>query len=129
MSQAASLAGIKQNKQKSGWIKREGKWLKPLRFLGMTYDPFQGVFKASTRSGAELEFETPVKFILWLEKHWKGTNDLPIDKKPSLKQNRTPSYRQLWEEFREEYRASHNWQELFQSKFIGFVFSRLQADD
>jgi len=31
--------GIVINKDKSGWVKRNGEWLKPLKFLGLTYHP------------------------------------------------------------------------------------------
>lgn len=31
--------GIKHNEEKSGWIKKDGVWLKELKFLGLIYNP------------------------------------------------------------------------------------------
>lgn len=56
--------GIKFNLSKSGWIKQDGEWQKPLKFVGLTYDPFQeskegtkGILRASTKKGATLIFD------------------------------------------------------------------------
>lgn len=56
--------GIKFNLGKSGWIKQDSEWLKPLKFVGLSYDPFQenkegikGILRASTRKGASLIFD------------------------------------------------------------------------
>jgi len=35
-------------------VKRDGKWLKPLKFLGMEFDGITGRLKSKTRSGKEL---------------------------------------------------------------------------
>lgn len=56
-------SGIEKNESKSGWVKRRGEWLKPLKFLGMTYDPFKDEFQASTRKGATLEFDESAGFM------------------------------------------------------------------
>lgn len=42
--------GIILNEEKSGWVRRDGKWLKPLKFLGLVYDPVEGL-RSETRSG------------------------------------------------------------------------------
>lgn len=42
------------SKEKSGWVKKNGEWLKPLKFVGLTYDPFNDLIKASTRKGSKL---------------------------------------------------------------------------
>lgn len=42
---------------KSGFVKQNGQWLKPFKFLGLTYDPFTDTLKASTRNGASLVFD------------------------------------------------------------------------
>jgi hypothetical protein len=46
--------GLTQNHEKSGWIKLENQWLKPLKFLGLTYDGTIKLLKASTRKGSTL---------------------------------------------------------------------------
>jgi hypothetical protein len=52
--------------EKSGYIKLYGQWLKPLKFLGMVYDPFTNELSASTRNGATLTFD---KQALLVEHH------------------------------------------------------------
>jgi len=42
-------------KEGSGWCKLNGQWLKPVKFLGLEYNPFTGMLKANTRKGSELE--------------------------------------------------------------------------
>jgi hypothetical protein len=56
--------GINFNLSKSGWVKRDGEWLTPLKFVGLTWDSNQeasdgtrGVLRASTRKGATLVFD------------------------------------------------------------------------
>lgn len=34
-----SAYGVFKHPEKSGWVKKNGKWLKPLKFLGFTYHP------------------------------------------------------------------------------------------
>jgi len=43
--------------------------LRPLKFLGMTYDPFRGVFMSSTREGKSLEFTEDKEFLSWLSEN------------------------------------------------------------
>lgn len=45
--------GIKINEEKSGYVKYNGTWLKPLKFLGLSFDG--EILKANTRKGSELE--------------------------------------------------------------------------
>jgi hypothetical protein len=33
--------GVRLNLKKCGYVKRDGEWLKPLTFLGSTYDPWK----------------------------------------------------------------------------------------
>jgi len=44
-------------KEGSGWCKFDGKWLKPVKFLGMEYDPFEEKLRANTRKGSVLELD------------------------------------------------------------------------
>jgi len=50
--------GIQYSPEKSGWVKRDGKWLKPLKFLGLTYDGERDTLTASTREGSTLSIHT-----------------------------------------------------------------------
>jgi len=45
------------NLDKSGWVKRNGEWLKPLRFLGLQYDGKLDQLRGSTRNGSDLVFD------------------------------------------------------------------------
>jgi len=49
--------GIPINKEKSGWVKRNGKWLKPLKFLGLVYDGSQDKLYSETRTGNKLIYD------------------------------------------------------------------------
>lgn len=48
--------GLTIHSGKSGWVKTDGTWLKPLKFLGLTYDGLTNVLRASTRNGSTLIF-------------------------------------------------------------------------
>lgn len=54
---------------KSGWVKREGKWLKPLKFLGLSYNGETDVLKASTRKGATIEVPEFVRAYMVAKDH------------------------------------------------------------
>lgn len=49
--------GIIESKEKSFWVKKEGKWLKPLDFCGLRYDGVLDRIVANTRSGSQLELK------------------------------------------------------------------------
>lgn len=55
---AMDKANIFINEDKSGPVKLGGAWLRPLKFLGMEYDGNKQTFRASTRKGATLEFDS-----------------------------------------------------------------------
>lgn len=52
-----NVAGISYNPDKSGWIKKDGEWQKPLKFLGLVYDGVKNEWSASTRRGSKLLFD------------------------------------------------------------------------
>lgn len=113
-------SGIQLHEEKSRWVKRDGKWLRPLKFLGMEYDGNQGTFRANTRKGSTLEFTDDVKFILWLSANVKEIG--PYGTKLSQKLDFEALLGEYWEKYSES-----SWQDLFRGKFVGFVFSRLQG--
>jgi Reverse transcriptase (RNA-dependent DNA polymerase) len=67
----SSSTGAHLNQQKSSWIRRDGKWLKVLKFLGLIYDPFKEEFRASTRKGSELILNASILSFL---KEWDSYN-------------------------------------------------------
>lgn len=54
------------NEAKSGWVKKDGKWIKPLKYLGLEYDGSRDSFTANTRSGNRKEFTTKDQFLSFL---------------------------------------------------------------
>lgn len=46
--------GVKLNMKKSGWVKKDGVWLKPFKFLGLEFDGIKNELRARTRKGSEL---------------------------------------------------------------------------
>lgn len=125
-------ANITQNMDKSKWVKRNGKWLRPLKFLGQEFDATgsRTIFRASTREGSTLEYSDAVDFILWLNKYKPKTKSALSEGGESLKNHRRPSLAETIEGLWEEYKGNEpTWETLFQSKFLGFVFSRLQEGE
>lgn len=47
--------GLYVSEPKSGWIKRNGVWLKPLKYLGLEYIPEKDTIRGKTRKGSEIE--------------------------------------------------------------------------
>jgi hypothetical protein len=60
-TQMMKYFGLSFAEDKSGWVKKDGVWLKPLHFLGLEFDPHGneglGQLRAKTRSGATLAFD------------------------------------------------------------------------
>jgi hypothetical protein len=68
--------GIVHNKEKSGWIKKDGVWLKELKFLGLIYNPWEGRLRSETRAGRAERIEDSL-IELWEEiKYDKDENYL-----------------------------------------------------
>jgi len=111
--------GIFQNLEKSHWIKRNGVWLRPVKFLGLEYDPFTEIFRAETRNGSTLEFNEWKQALIALDSHttkilWK----YPETRMPSL------------EEFIKGLELNlPTWEDLFKSRFYGLIISRLYTGD
>lgn len=76
--------GVQFNLEKSFWVKKEGKILKSLKFLGMRIDLETQELKAETRKGSDLEYEPVGKNLLdiWTER------ERLIGNKPNLGPNK-----------------------------------------
>jgi hypothetical protein len=61
-------AGVELNEAKSGWVKRDGVWLRRLKFCGFEYDGSTGEIRASTRAGSTLRFTMREAFLAYLLK-------------------------------------------------------------
>lgn len=108
------MASIRFNKEKSGWVRRDGIWLRPLKFLGLTYDGWGDRLFASTRNGATLEFDKDdlVEAIAYRNSQGSHDND------PN-----TPDYGGNIAEV-----TKRNWQAFAKSSIAGFIQSRLYGD-
>lgn len=62
--------GIKQNDSKSSWVKRDGEWMKSLKFLGLEYIPATKEdppkLRANTRNGSKKEYSLDQMFLVYL---------------------------------------------------------------
>jgi hypothetical protein len=68
--------GIIHNNEKSGWIKKDGVWLKELKFLGLIYNPWTEELRSETRSSRTARIENSL-IELWEEiKYDKDENYL-----------------------------------------------------
>jgi hypothetical protein len=55
--------GITFAPEKCGFVKRGGKWLKPLKFLGLVYDGLKDTLSAQTRNGSALPLSDKEEFL------------------------------------------------------------------
>jgi hypothetical protein len=62
--------GFVINKEKSGWVKKNNEWLKPLKFLGMSWFEELGrlIWTSATRAGKSLAFDKHSLFSLALDR-------------------------------------------------------------
>lgn len=126
--------GFKMNLEKSGWVKREGSWLKPLKFLGMSWFENLGqiLWTSATRSGRKLIFDKHSLFSLALNREegsltpqrYEETTSLLAKLKASEIKSREKfdnwwkskssaifTVEQVVESLRENLTLSHNWRE------------------
>lgn len=97
-------AGIEFNWSKSGWIKKNGIWLKPLKFLGLTFDGSQ--LKASTRKESKLVYDKNSLVHDYLMRSLYGES----------KKSTFP-------------KSKYSWEELLKSRLFGFIQNRLYSGD
>jgi hypothetical protein len=88
------------NLDKTGWVKKDGKWLKPLKFLGLEYDGVKDTLTANTRNGSRLLFDKEELFrvLRWLD------SDYPL------------------EMFQ---RSKFTWTDFLESRIKGYIQARL----
>lgn len=98
-------ANIRFNLEKSGWVKKDGKWLKPLKFLGMVYDGEKDQLSANTREGSRLMFD---KMDLIKANDIAQTNGMKGES---------------WEQ--KVWKSKYTFEDLVKSKLFGFIQSRL----
>lgn len=97
-------ANIHFNVEKSGWIKKDGVWLKPLKFLGLTYDGNLDKLMGSTRNGSTLIYDK--------------------EELVSALQNREENERSKARDS-DQVLNSDTWSSFTQSKVFGFIQNRI----
>lgn len=63
--------GYFMDPEKSSWIKKDGKWLKDLKFLGIKYLHEKRTLRGDTRNGSTLE--TPINDMNWKDIKFMGS--------------------------------------------------------
>lgn len=96
-------ANIAFNTSKSGWVKKDGVWLKPLKFLGLEFDGT--TLKAKTRKGSELEFDK------------EELIDAVLDRE------------NIKNDYKGPHKSKSTWENLIKSRLLGFIQSRLYQGD
>lgn len=102
--------GLSYNEDKCGFVKKDGVWLKPLKFLGLTYDGTTDKLKASTRKGAELVFDKQdLVMAVKARERQTAISTSPGDVKSTEG-------------------SAFSWREFVTSSISGFIQSRLYSD-
>lgn len=123
-------SGVKLHPGKSGFVKKDGVWLKPLKFLGLSYDGTTDTLSGATRNGSKLEL--PMEFRLWM-----AENDSPMLPKWCLpspgerKSNRKNSddVEHLLERLCDMHATGISWEDLAKNSLLGFAISRMYMGD
>jgi hypothetical protein len=107
-------SNIHFNLDKSGWIKKQGKWIKPLKFLGLIYDGVcQNTLTSQTRRGNTLLFD---KSALLAEVQAREI---------TLVQSPLPEKSQAKVSKEEPKETGRKWLDFVYSSIAGFIQSRL----
>lgn len=114
--------GIKINPDKSGYVKYEGKWLKPLKFLGLEYDG--NIFRAHTRKGSKLALGPRERHLMEVVSQLQE-DQMFYNIEEALEWLKTVN--QAHEKFGPsgELKLNNSWEDYFKSRLIGFILSRL----
>jgi len=102
--------GINLHPDKSGWVKRDGIWIKELKFLGIIYDPVKKSIRAASNP---------------LTSKIGSTLELTLDHLDKILSSGSERVMQLSiEELEDKYTSS--WKKLLRTKIFGLLMSRLQ---
>jgi hypothetical protein len=108
----------------SGWVKRAGKWLKPLKFLGLVFDGTS--LKSETRNGKSLTLSPNVEHAVRLIEMKKfETIVMKMISKEIISIRKSASIpADSWSQMLKTSRSS-SIARVFQSKLAGFIQARL----
>jgi hypothetical protein len=117
---------IEFNETKSSWVKRNGKWLKPLKLVGYEYDGNTNILTGSTRSGKRLELKCTgdITGIDGLVRLTEALRKQQATEGKVLNSISDPSSNSC--DFKHpDYKSEFSWMEMFKSKIAGFISSRV----
>lgn len=115
--------GIKVHPDKSGWVKKDGKWLKPLKFLGLEYHGDTDTLLASTRKGSRIPVPDSIRTYMaessnpMLPRVLSANNVGLESRDPKVWVGVLTSLH--------EATGGLSWENLAKSSALGFVMSRL----
>jgi len=106
-------SGIILHPEKSGWVKYGGEWLKPLKFLGLEFDGRE--LHANTRNGSKLLLTRDIKQAIQAINHLEHEMWRDESKHSGFMSSKE--------------RVLDNWYNLFKSRLIGHLVSRMYIGD
>jgi len=119
---SVSHQGIHESKEKSFWVKKEGKFLKPLDFCGLRYDGDLNQICANTRSGSKLQLKdvdglVPMVVYRYITPDLTGHKDMDKNVKPEPK---TSNWEMSW-------RSWKTPEQILKHKVFGLLLARLYS--
>jgi hypothetical protein len=113
--------GIVINTEKSGYVKYDNEWLRPLKFLGLEFNGKE--FKANTRKGSTLKLSKKQQLLM-------EACEATKDRMQFTSIEETIAYLKERRKTEDKFLGpsgtlGHTWEEWFQSRIIGFIQSRL----
>lgn len=117
--------GITFHPDKSGWVKYDGKWLKPLKFLGLIYDGNTDILKASTRKGSKIEVPDFVKAYMVAKDHPMLPRLLSAINGKKKGSDDPEFFLEGFQKAFGKLGSSVTWESMAKSTVMGFVMSRL----
>jgi hypothetical protein len=117
--------GIIESKEKSFWVKKNGKWLIPLDFCGLRYDGVLDRIIANTRSGSRLQLKDveellPLVALRELLPYLVEKNEIPKDELDNPWDNPPPKW--AWDYVKRKWSSPRN---VLQHKLWGLLQARL----
>ena len=144
LNSVLSEFGIQFSLEKSGWIKKDGVWLRPLKFVGLSYDALQSppLLSASTRSGANLPVsQEMLEFVKQYELNKARDSHLSLKEKQYLTNPTQREYATDLQNLRNKmkeivkikklikmpglYKRQTEYQTMAGSELFGFIQNRL----
>lgn len=116
-------AGVIYKEKKCRWVKKDGKWLEPLKFCGLEYDGKTGILSANTRKGAKLKYNMSEVFNEVIkERALKKASEILRKALKDGLYDKTGKFSDHWLEYLKDHKS---WEALIKHKLFGFMQARL----